>query len=95
MIMEKKTEIQTTRVFLIGEKATLISVNLSPGSVEGAILLSGPDITPDPADVPYVEAGAVSRIGLATGEVMWVTSSVEEVKSALAWPTLKSRSTDQ
>ena len=85
--MGKKTEIQTIRVFRIGAKVSLVSVTLSPGSVTSAILLSGPDITPDPADVPYVEAGAVSRIGLATGEVMWVTSSVEDLNSVLAWPT--------
>ena len=87
MTMGKANGIQTTRVFRLGDKVGLVSVTLSPGSVTSAILLSGPDITPDPADVPYVEAGAVSRIGLATGGVMWVTSSVEDLKPALAWPT--------
>lgn len=85
--MGKNSEIRTIRVFLIGERVSLFSVTLSPGSVTSATLLSGPDITPDPADVPYVRAGAVSRICLATGEVMWVTSSVEDLNSVLAWPT--------
>ena len=62
------------------------SLILNPGSVQEASLISGWGGSHDSTDVPYIQAGAVSRIKLTTGEVMWVTSSPEELKDVLSWP---------
>lgn len=61
-------------------------VVLKPKSIKHAILIRYPLTSPDPIDVPYVEAGAVSKIWLNNGEVMWVTSSPEELKDLSEWP---------
>lgn len=62
------------------------SLILSPGSVQEASLISGRGGVSDSIDIPYVKAGAVSRIRLTTGEVMWVSSSPEDLKQVLSWP---------
>lgn len=69
-----------------GERMRSMSLTLSPGSVQEALLISGWTGSPDPIDIPYVEAGAISRLNLTTGKVIWVTSSPDDLREVFSWP---------
>lgn len=69
-----------------GERMHSMCLALKPGSVREARLIAGWGGSPDPIDIPYVEAGAVSRIRLTTGEVKWVTSSPDDLRAVFSWP---------
>lgn len=84
--MKTKTGLRTNQIVREGKGMRSKSVTLRPGSVRGIILISGFLPSLDPIDTPYVEAGAVSKIWLTTGEIMWVTSSPDELKTVTSWP---------
>lgn len=86
----KATGVRTNQILRgtcpLDEEMRSRSLILSPGSVREATLISGHYGLSDSIDIPYVKAGAVSRIRLTTGEVMWVTSSPDDLKHVLSWP---------
>ena len=84
--MNAKPGVQTTQILRAGNEMHSKSVTLRPGSVQEVTQISGWGSIPDPTDAPYVQAGAVSRVRLSTGEVMWVTSSPKELTPLSAWP---------
>lgn len=84
--MNTKTGLRTNQILRIGKKMRSKSVTLSPGSVQEISLISGWGASSDSIDTPYVQAGAVSKIRLTTGEVMWVTSSPDELTTISSWP---------
>ena len=69
-----------------GERMHSICLTLKPGSVQESRLISGWGGSPDLIDIPYVEAGAISRIRLTSGKVMWVTSSPDDFRCVFSWP---------
>ena len=90
LFKEKAVGVRTNQIlrgtYPLDEGMRSRSLILNPGSVQEARLISGWGGSHDSTDIPYVQAGAVSRIRLTTGEVMWVTSSPDELKHVLSWP---------
>lgn len=84
--MSTSAGIQTNQIVRVGKEMRLQSVTLPPKSVKGIVLLSDVVAPIDPTDEPYVQAGAVSKVWLTTGEVIWVTSTPDELTSVSEWP---------